>query len=185
MKYNSNCIDAIVPIRLDSVTIGTQVWTSKNLDIDDGGEGIYTNELHDVNGVDLGTQYYYTWNAAIRVANSIEGWHLPTSAEWDTLRTYCGGGAVAGKKLKSTSGWTMEEYYPGTDEYGFKAYPVGYKDYYEESFTSIGNTCRIWSNTEHDALRSIIFDIVYYDNGASINGDIDKRSLLPVRLVKD
>ena len=43
--------------------IGRQAWMSENLAIDDGGEGIYYNEK---NG-----QYYYTWDAAIRVAKSI------------------------------------------------------------------------------------------------------------------
>ncbi|MBQ1646878.1 MAG: hypothetical protein II047_00155, partial [Bacteroidales bacterium] len=34
-----------------------------------------------------------------------EGWHLPTYNEYETLFRYVGGMSVAGKMLKSTSGW--------------------------------------------------------------------------------
>ena len=53
--------------------IGKQVWSAENLALDDGGEGIYV--------ADDGT-VYYTQDAAIRIANSVPGWHLPTAAEW-------------------------------------------------------------------------------------------------------
>ena len=107
----------------DYVTIGTQKWMSKNLAIDDGGSGIYTANVI-VNGVDFGTQYYYTSGAALRVANSIDNWHLPNSADWSTLVTYAGGTASAGNALKSTAGWYNNG--NGLDTYGFSAIPVGY-----------------------------------------------------------
>ena len=33
------------------------------------------------------------------------GYHIPTDAEWTVLTNYLGGEDVAGKKMKSTSGW--------------------------------------------------------------------------------
>lgn len=48
-----------------------QVWMAEDLSIDDGKGGI---EVRDGN-------YYYTWDAAMRVAAAIKGWHLPTGYE--------------------------------------------------------------------------------------------------------
>ena len=95
----------------DEVTIGTQIWMSSNLDIDDGGDGIY--ELNDVK--------WYSLSAAQRIANTISGWHLPTMSEWETLQTYIGGWD-AGTSLGSITGWTVLN---GTNTTGFNAYPNG------------------------------------------------------------
>lgn len=65
-----------------TVTIGNQVWMAMNLAVDDGGEGITYNPEND--------EVYYTWDAAMRVANSIPGWHLPTAIEWNEAALVCG-----------------------------------------------------------------------------------------------
>lgn len=57
-----------------TVTIGDATWMAENLAIDDGGDGIFKNEE---NG-----EYYYTWDAAMRIAKAIPGWHLPSAVEW-------------------------------------------------------------------------------------------------------
>ena len=109
-------------ISFKTVTIGNQTWMAENLAIDDGGSGIYTANVT-ANGVDFGTQYYYTTGAAERVSQSVDGWHLPNSAEWTTLRNYIGS-ASAGKILKSTTGWKSNG--NGIDSYDFSGIPVGY-----------------------------------------------------------
>ncbi|WP_407440977.1 fibrobacter succinogenes major paralogous domain-containing protein [Fibrobacter sp.] len=57
-----------------------------------------------------------------------EGWHLPSYDEWDALRTAVGGSEVAGKMLKSSSGWNDDDGSSGngSDAYGFSALPAGY-----------------------------------------------------------
>ena len=52
-----------------------------------------------------------------------EGWHIPTDAEWTQLSDYLGGEGVAGKKMKSTSGWNNKG--NGTNESGFNGLPGG------------------------------------------------------------
>jgi uncharacterized protein (TIGR02145 family) len=90
----------------EEVTIGTQTWMKYNLVIDDGQGGInsYNNDI--ANAHIYG--YLYTWDAAVRLANSIEGWHLPSASEWNTLQAYLGGTNIAGGKLKEdgTVHWT-------------------------------------------------------------------------------
>lgn len=67
-----------------TVTIGNQVWMAENLTVDDGGEGIYKNPDNN--------EYYYTYDAAMRISNNIPGMCLPTKDAWiaaiNTYNTY-------------------------------------------------------------------------------------------------
>jgi uncharacterized protein (TIGR02145 family) len=162
----------------DEVTIGTQTWMSKNLAVDDGGEGIYIRDRHNVNGVDLGTQYYYTWDAAERVANSIDGWHLPSQEEWNTLFTYVGSD-VAGIKLKANYCWYGNEH---TDDYGFTLLPVG-KINEDGSDSLVGGATYLWTS-----LAVSPYGIGYTINAYSDyfgNGTTYMTIGYSVRLIKD
>ena len=167
----------------DEVTIGTQTWMSKNLAIDDGGEGIKTYDFtNDPVLSSLGIQYYYTKEAAQRVANSIEGWHLPLVAEWQTLINYIGQ-PQAGTKLKSTFGWYNNG--NGTDDYGFNALPVG--NYSSTSSTELTNLYKETSfqsdNELHQAsLRALVWNQDYITQVS--DGGMPRR-LYSVRLIKD
>ena len=70
---------------LNYVQIGSQKWLDSNLSIDDGGSGIVHQDNVTVNGVNFGTQYYYTRDAAQRIVNTLSGWHLPSYNEMQTL----------------------------------------------------------------------------------------------------
>jgi len=130
----------------EEVTIGTQTWMTVNLDVDDGGEGIYAYNNDESNVATYGR--LYTWDAAIRVAASIDGWHLPSDAEWTELIDYLGGESVAGGKLKETGTEHWSSPNTGaTDEYGFTALPGGYRNFYG-SFHGIGSYGFWWSATE-------------------------------------
>lgn len=172
----------------DEVTIGTQTWMAKNLAIDDGGTGIYHFDNVTANGVNFGTQYYYTLDAAIRVANSINGWHLPSQSEFQTLVNYVGSNSAT--KLKSTSGWNDSTSTSGsgngTDNYGFTALPVGYSD---------SNGSRVWKKGEYIYLHSsTIYSsdvqynyqlyLDYSDTRVIIRPDYVTK-LISVRLIKD
>ena len=109
-----------------SVTIGTQVWTTKNLDVatfrngdpipeaktDEEWKAAGENkqpawcyyENNTANGTKYGKLYnWYAVNDARGLAPT--GWHVPTDEEWKVLSTYLGGTGVAGKKMKSRSDW--------------------------------------------------------------------------------
>lgn len=107
---------------IPSVTIGNQVWMSENLAIDDGGDDIYIKQVS-ANGVDFGTQYYYSPAAAQRVAATVTGWHLPSKAEWETLLANFNTGNSALIALSSTTGWT-DSTYTMTNSSGFTGLPV-------------------------------------------------------------
>lgn len=158
-------------MNLNEIKIGDQIWTS-NLDFDDGGEGIYKSN----------NETYYTYDAALRVSKKIEGWHLPTKEEFKKLIDFCGGSDIAGKKLKSTSGWYDSG--NGTDDYGFNALPVGGRNYNNGVFYYLGNNSYFWSATEYDALYAYILNLYYDYEGAGLS-DYYKIYAFSVRLIKD
>lgn len=167
------------PPSFDEVTIGTQTWMAKNLDISDGGSGITIVNNVAANGVNMGTQCYYTWDAAVRVANTIQGWHLPTKEEWEILETYVGGTSVAGTKLKSTNGWNNGN--NGTDDYGFTILPVGSR--YNGQPLSLGGSTWLWTSTENESNEVYL---VYFGTGSSISiSNGVKNNLFSIRLIKD
>jgi len=71
----------------------------------------------------------YDWRTAMKACP--DGWHLPTREEWGDLAVFAGGtgeygdgdDGVAGKKLKSKTGWFIGR--AGTNNYGFSALPGG------------------------------------------------------------
>jgi len=109
-----------------TVTIGTQTWTTKNLDVatfrngdlipeaktdeewEAAGENKQPAWCYYENNTANGTKYgkLYNWYAVVDTRGlAPAGWHIPTDEEWTVLSTFLGGEDVAGKKMKSTSGW--------------------------------------------------------------------------------
>ena len=152
-----------------TVKIGDQVWMAENLDIDDGGEGIRHNDGHT----------YYTWDAAMRVASTLDGWHLPTKAEFEKLLRYCGGWKNAGPKLKSVHGWADGG--NGTDYYRFTAIPAG--EYPAPRWMDKGSTASFWSSSDSDENYSYAMEIVAHGDNVFI-GRNDNDDGFSVRLLK-
>jgi uncharacterized protein (TIGR02145 family) len=130
------------------VAIGGQVWMSENLNVDTfrNGEPIpearsdqewrkaseegmpvwcfFANDP--INGEKYGKLYnWYAINDARGLAPT--GWRIPTERDWTILINYLGGLDLAGKKLKSTEGWSNNG--NGTNESGFTALPGGARIY--------------------------------------------------------
>ena len=114
-----------------------------------------------------------------------EGWHLPDSTEWNMLFTAVGGKSIAGKKLKSTSGWNDYEknIYNGTDAYAFSALPAGSRSH-RGLFDDFGYYASFWSSTEFDSECVYLMDLYYYDDFANLHA-INKDYAYSVRCVKD
>ena len=162
----------------DEVIIGTQTWMAKNMSIDDSQGGIYTQTVNYGTGDVI--EYYYTWDAAIRIANSIHGWHLPTEAEFITLADYAGGTSTAGRKLKSKYGWKGGG--EGNNTLKFGAFPAGHID--NNIFYDTLAYAGFWTNTETSETKARVRNFTYDSNlmgGASPN----KSYCFSVRLIKD
>lgn len=160
-----------------SVTIDTQIWTSKNLAIDDGQGGITTQTVNYGQG-DV-TEYYYTFAAAVRVAAKVPGWHLPSKSEWDTL--FSTAGSSNGVMLKSTYGWESN---PGTDDYGFAAFPAGQRDRGgSTTYQYFGTIARFWTSTAANTTSSYYSSI--YRSSSPSTASADNTYGFSVRLVRN
>lgn len=105
------------------VQIGDQIWASENLSIDDGGDGIAIKDNVTFQGYNFGTQYYYTWAAADRIVNNIEGWRIPTISDFNNLQSYLQSqGYSDTTPLRSVERWDTN---PGTNTFGLNIEPVG------------------------------------------------------------
>jgi len=121
-----------------TVKIGKQTWMAQNLNYlpPKGKSWCYNNDTSYCNKYGR----LYDWHTAKKAC--MNGWHLPTSQEWDNLGKAVGGEISwittsvprtywlgAGKKLKAKSGWKRNIVDSvsgnGTDDFGFSALPGG------------------------------------------------------------
>lgn len=167
------------------VIIGTQVWATTNLAYDDGGSGIVkvdsvTYTIPDYT-VEIGPQYYYTYDAAVRLANAISGWHVPTQTEWGTLIDWAnqvaGGSGAAIIPLGARWKWYVET----TDATGFGALPTGryYTDSQELLSAGVEGNYRASDSSDVYCLFTNQHVTVY--NSTGIIGP----EYMSVRLIKD
>ena len=124
--------------------IGSQTWMAENLNYD--AEGSVCPEGDNRNCSKFGR--LYTWETARNVCP--EGWRLPDSTDFATLVASAGGAEVAGKALKSTSGWFKKG--DGSDDFEFTGRPAGYRLGSSENapgkFDGIGGYAHFWSASE-------------------------------------
>ena len=97
------------------------------------------------------------------------GWHLPNLDEWMILVENVGGSKIAGKVLRSQTGWRNDG--NGTDDFGFTVLPLGYKINKTE-FRYDALAAIYWCATE---LQSVFFgssskEISVFDGGSKDNG---------------
>lgn len=149
----------------NEVTIGDVTWSDSNVAIDDGEGGIVLQVLHDVNGVDLGTQYYYTYEAANRIANKLVGWKLPSNSEIASLYL------VDRQALMSNSAWT---YHNGNNGTGLNMKPVGYCN---PTLENTGTYSPFWQD------NGVAYSFVD-STWATELVSIPSFSYIPIRLVK-
>jgi uncharacterized protein (TIGR02145 family) len=108
-------------IQAQTVTIGTQVWTTKNLDVSTFRNGdvipqATTDEAWEAAGENKQPAWCYYDNDTANASKygklynwyavndprglAPAGYHIPTDAEWTVLTDYMGGEGIAGKKMK-------------------------------------------------------------------------------------
>ena len=120
-----------------------------------------------------------------------EGWHLPSTNEWEQLFEEVGGRAKAITALRTKDGI-------GTDDYGFNIIDAGY---YFGGFGELDyeyNSAYFWTSTDYDefsyrkygnGLSYLIFDMYYdverYTQCRPFFQATDGNDAIPVRCVKD
>ena len=165
----------------ETTTIGEQVWMAENLAYDDGGDGIHKFDNVTVNGVNFGTQYYYTPRAIRRISGDFNGWHISTKEDWDLLKNKVDNDC---ESLKSTSGW--DDGKNGNNLNGFNGIPIGlsitgtsHDEYYE--FVAQSGLYAIYGLTDTNGVGNVILT---KNNGFSVYSTYSYYGF-NIRLVKD
>jgi len=185
-----------------NVTIGTQVWMTKNLNVSTFRNGdpipvaksdeewiraaeneqpawcYYGNDP--ANGAKYGKLYnWYAVNDPRGLAPV--GYHIPSDAEWTTLERYLGSEEKAGAKMKSTQGWAEDG--NGTNSSGFSGLPGGFR-YDDGSFSTIGKFGDWWSCTELNT-GNAWHCLLFYGHGNVYRNLNDKARGFSVRCLRD
>jgi uncharacterized protein (TIGR02145 family) len=144
----------------NTITLGNQVWMKENLKTGSYRDGSplntdwtqvpYVGTASDYAHVHLYDSIYgklYNWYA-VGDARKIcpVGFHVPNDAEWIELRTFLGGAAVAGGKMKETGTTNWQAPNTGADNSsGFSARPSG--NCANATFMGLGTGAGWWSTT--------------------------------------
>lgn len=192
-----------------TVTIGTQTWMAENLNFAyvQPTKTLDSSSFCDHNSADSCAKYgrLYMWSAAMDSAAVFsddskdcgdsygskcfavdargicpENWHLPSNTEWLQLFDAIGGADVAGRLLKSTSGWYNGG--DGSDSFGFDVISSSLRYDQDNSVTS-GFRAYFWSSTEYEGRAYSWFFNYYYDK--VFQEKVYKDYAMSVRCVKD
>lgn len=198
------------PADNSTVVIGSQFWSTKNLDVatfrngDPIGEAKTADEWQAAgekgepkwcyyeNDPSNNLKYgkLYNWYA-LADARGIcpTGWHVPTDLEWTALTDYLGGLPVSGAKMKNTIGW--EENGNGNNKSGFSGLPGG-RHTSNGPFLDAGWYGYWWSSTEGDTRHTSDRDLHYawgrdlhYEDGLVRRYDFLKEDGMSVRCLRD
>jgi uncharacterized protein (TIGR02145 family) len=190
------------------ISIGQQIWISRNLDIvrfsngDIIPEALSPEDWETANSNKQPIWCYYDYNPsnnnkygklynwyAVNDPRGLAptGYRIPTDIDWEDLTTFLEGKDIAGEKLKSNYGWEVN----GTNSIGFNAIPCGYVNENGE-FSDIDKHSYWWTNTEHSSLFSFLneesnalFRMIYSDKSDLESDTFDKRCGLSVRCIKE
>jgi uncharacterized protein (TIGR02145 family) len=167
---------AAMPLHLRALRIGNLQWMPENFNCANHTNGTsWCYDDTDSNCVAFGR--LYTWEAAMSVCPT--GWRLPTRADWNDL-VQAAGGAVAGRRLKSKTGW--ESNGNGVDDFGFSAMPGGYN--VNGAFHSAGVYGGWWSATESEGGNVFYRFMSYNNNQVQESNNADKNFGMAVRCVR-
>ncbi len=202
LAYNAvgNSANYSNQVTINSVIIGTQCWMQKNLDIDHYRNGdpipqvtsptewqslttgawcYYGNKI----GNDTIYGKLYNWYAVNDPRGlAPQGWHVATSAEWNTLTEYLGGTTIAGGALKAMEHWTSPNT-GATNSSGFTALGGGFRN--TQGVFSNAGILGGWWTADSDNSEISFYRVLYNSNTKSEGYHIQNTVGLAVRCVKD
>jgi uncharacterized protein (TIGR02145 family) len=106
---------------MKEIKIGNQIWMLENLDIDTFGNGDLIPQVYNQKEWEFACSHketcmsllWYNFKLRGKIYNwyalsdprglFLDGWKVPSAADWEELIHFVGGKSIAGQKLKSTS----------------------------------------------------------------------------------
>jgi uncharacterized protein (TIGR02145 family) len=157
-----------------------QTWMAENLNYDTTGSYGSFGSYNCNNCAKYGR--LYIWEVAKKVCPI--GWHLPSNAEFEMLIDAVGGEDVAGKMLKSTSGWADNG--NGLDKYGFSGLPAGCWHCDWLAYFNENQLAAFWSLTKYSDSDAYFMSLMYIADEAFVDDATEEMtSGLSVRCLKD
>ncbi len=213
LQNQINNLQVAISNSVPSVQIGSQIWSSKNLDVTTYRDGTPIPQVTDpTQWANLTTGawcYYnndpaneavygklYNWYAVAGIHDNDPntpnkilaplGWHVPTDAEWTILTNFLGGENIAGGKMKVPGNYYWFNNDPDSSNIsGFNALPGGNRS---GTFSGLNSRGYWWSSTEQSLNSCCSWYREIYNSGLGIyrNGNYpSKNNGMSVRLVKD
>ena len=194
--------------KYESVTIGTQTWMTKNLDVDHYRNGDSIPEVRDSVAwlnITTGAWCYYNNDPALgKIYGKLYNWyavndprgiapaglHVPSTYEWEVLVSNLGGDYLAYMKLKEagTSHW-LGINIDATNESGFTAIPGGYRsdDAGTGRFDAISYNADFWTSTIYyfDYPKYACYRGIFYNSNSIYRGASKYNFGASVRCIKD
>lgn len=169
------------------ITIGTQVWMTKNLNVDKfrNGDSIPQAKTPEEwkkagNKGQPAWCYYDNDPANAEKYGKLYNWYAVSDPR---------GIAPIGFHIPRNAEWIILEYYLGLDG-GFSGLPVGFAALpgglrlYDGTFSAIGKYGTWWSSPEFDSNEAWV-RYLYYENGTITTSNEDKASGFSVRCLRD
>ena len=187
------------------VTICSQVWMDKNLDVDtyrNGDPIYYVTDGATWENIRVGAYCYYKNDSATYAAIygklynwfavtdprglAPTGWHVPAVYEWTNLIYCLGGKTVAGGKMKAVTDLWQPFNTGATNSSGFTGLPGGIR-YYGGAYNLMGQIGRWWTRNEDFSLPDeyAISRGLNYDLISVVEGSDYKYEGFSVRCIKD
>lgn len=188
---------------IEGVTIGTQTWMKKNLDVATFRNGDTIPQIKDslVWAVTRTPAWCYYKNDpsteaiygklynfyAVKDSRGLapKGWHVPDTTAFEVLFNYLGGLNSAASALSSTQYWSSPNNV-GNNSSGFNAVPAGFRDWFSGMFSSRGSLATFWTNSNLTTPEGGTAWVYYFATGNPIiKRDWGKWAGLSVRCIKD
>jgi len=200
-----NTLRALIPER-ESITIGSQAWTTSNLDIVCDALGVVIPEVTDdsawaalttpawchynndpANGAIYGK--LYNWYAVKQIDDALAAtgseWRVPTQAQFNTLATQLGGASVAGGKMKVAGTSYFASPNSGADNSsGFSALGSGWRFESLGTFSALNSLFETFASDQVDATQGKLYALSK-DDAQLVNANISKKRGVSIRLVKN
>ncbi len=201
-NIDDNCNGQIDENCIAGVTIGNQIWTATNLNVDKYRNGDIIPQVQDAGpwaGLTTGAWCYYenmTANGPVygKLYNYYAvtdprglaplGWHIPTNNEWAALESFLeiSNPGNAGGALKSMSLWSPTNA-GANNSSGFTGKPGGFRNI-DGSFTDAEIFGSWWTSTPFTPTISRFYYLTAYSSTIGI-ADTDNHIGFSVRCVKD
>lgn len=175
------------------IQIGTQIWTTKNLNVTTYKDGTLISESDwDYYSNNPANEEIYGKLYKGSIINDPRGlaplgYHIPTDAEWAILTDYLSGLTVAGGKMKATG--TSLWQFPNTgatNESGFTGLPGGFFQAFNGAFNNQSTRGYFWSSSELETdSTKLWYRYINHDNDDAVRANSSKINGFSVRLIKD